>query len=235
MRKFLFIILAFFIVKSSLAFNEEDTRVRMRSQDLLVFDFFIDFWDNVPDDMGLNFFNRGFNYAYMHDIPIGFSRFAVAPGLGFTSHNMYSDNWYKYSDGKYNFEPIYDDFYYDKNKININYINIPVELRYRIMPSEKMKNTFRMAIGARLGYMIQAHTKYEGDYYVNNESEDIRDVKFKEHNLNNIEDWQYGIMGRIGYGDSINLMVYYPLNDIFKENKSEDFNLISFGVSFVLL
>ncbi len=226
---FIFFIAGFFLITNSL-FADED-KIKMRPQDRLIFDIFIDLWQDVPDDMDLIILNRGINVALFQDFPLGYSNFGIATGLSFTTHNMYSDHWYKYCrdiDG-FDFEKIDED--YNNNKISINYIDIPLEFRYRTRPSKEIPHTFRIAIGAKFGYMIQAHTKYRGDYSYNNEY--TREVKFKEHNLGNIENWRYGILARIGYS-FINITAYYPLTGIFKDNTAADMRPVSLGVSFTI-
>ncbi len=234
MKKTIILLTAVFFIASNNLFADDD-RIKMRLQDRLIFDIFIDIWQNSPEEMDLKFFNRGINVALLQDFPIGYSNFAIAAGLSFSGHNMYSDHWYRYSheDDNFDFEKIYDDLDYRNNKININYIDIPLEFRYRTRPSREIPHPFRITIGAKFGYMIQAKTKYSGDWYSSADNGEMREVKFKEINVGNIESWRYGIMCRIGYG-FVNLTAYYPLSEIFEGNTVEDMIPVSLGISFTI-
>ena len=237
MKKILLLLITFSFLTSHL-FADED-KVRMRPRDRFIFDMFIDVWQNTPEKMDLEIFNRGVNIALLQDFPLGYSNFSIATGLSFTSHNLYSDHFYKYSidDNGYDFEPIDEELSYDNNKISLNYIDVPVEFRFRTRPSRDMPHPFRVAVGAKFGYKVQAHTKYEGEYYLDdnnaNNALETREVKFKEHNLSNIESWRYGIMARIGYG-YFNITGYYPLTNIFESNSGEEMRPISIGLSFII-
>ncbi len=233
MKKILPLFLILLFIANSLF--ADDDRVRMRPQDRFIFDAFFDIWQDVPDGMDLEFYNRGINISLFRDYPLGYSNFSIAPGINFSSHNMYSDHWFKYDDGKFDFISIKEKgLSYDNNKISLNYIDIPVEFRYRTRPHRDMPHPFRISVGAKLGYLIQAHTKYVGDVYLdNNGSENTRETKIKEYNLNNIESWRYGLTARIGYG-YVNIIGYYPLNRIFKDNLGKDMYPISIGASFII-
>jgi len=235
MKTYLILFIAGFILFSESLFANE-YRVRMRPQDRLIFDVFLDIWQDTPDEIDLEIFNRGVNIALVYDYPIGYSNFSVASGISFTSHNMYSDHWYSYSselDG-YKFIKIDEQLSYSNNKISLNYIDLPVEFRFRTTPTRDFPHTFRVALGAKLGFLVQSHTKYVGDYFVeNDENNNIRSIRYKEHSLDNIEDWRYGIMARIGYGN-VNITAYYPLTGIFKHNNFTDMRPISIGLSFII-
>ncbi len=229
-----FLIISFFILSNSLLADDND-RIKMRPQDQFIFDAFIDNWLNTPDEIDLKFFNRGINVSLFFDYPLGYSNFGIAPGISFSSHNMYSDHYYKYSpeiEG-YDFSKIDESLDYRNNKISLNYIDIPLEFRYRTRRTRDLPHTFRIAVGAKVGYLVQAHTKYSGDIYVDNGNNDTRSIKMKEHKLNNIEDWRYGIIARIGYGH-FNITTYYPLTGVFKDNTGKDMQPFSIGLSFVI-
>ena len=213
---------------------------RMHPTDRFIVTPFTDLWQNSPDNMDLRTIQRGVNISLLQDMSLGRSNFSIAAGLGFTSHNLYSDHFYLFdpTNEQYDFFPITAD--YDKNKLSLNYLNVPVQVRFR---SRELNNTFRLYAGIKVGYLINAHTKYDGEMRYPNfdticDGEldllwGTRTRKFKEHDLNNLYDWHISLTAMIGYG-RVNFQMYYPLNDMFKDNPVEEMLPISLGLSVIL-
>ncbi len=216
---------------------------RMHPTDRFMVTLFTDVWQDTPDGMDLNTIQRGVSIEAMQDMPLGRSNFSVAAGLGFTSHNLYSDHRYLYNpqEDAHDFYPIQLD--YDKNKISLNYIDVPVQFRFR---SRDLERTFRLYAGVRAGYLINAHTKYEGKAYfaepggiqfspyAPHDMDAVpRTTKIKEHKLKNINDFRIGIAAMIGYG-RFNVHFSYPLTDLFEDNSAEEMRPISLGLTLIL-
>ncbi len=219
---------------------------RMHPTDRFIVTLFTDIWQDVPENMDLKTIQRGISINAMQDMPLGRSNFSVAAGLGFTSHNMYSDHRYLFNalEDKHDFYPISLD--YDKNKISLNYIDIPVQFRFR---SRETDRPFRLYAGMKAGYLVNAHTKYEGEaYFVDpagiqfpdlpdffDDVEDLlkRTTKVKEHKLENITSYRIGLTAMVGYG-RVNFHFYYPLTQIFEDNSAEDMRPISLGINLIL-
>ena len=202
---------------------------RMRPKDRLIFGLFTDVWSNLPGDMETKAINRGVTIDYLQDFPISTSNFSFAVGLGFASHNIYSDHSfavdYNEDDFVYNFIPINPQLDYDNNKLSLNYLNIPIEIRFR---TRNTPQTFRIHAGVKAGLLIDAHTKYVGEVTPNG-----REIKLKEGKLDNIQSFMFGFHGRIGYG-RINLNTFVNLTDIFEGNNAQDASLVSLGLSFII-
>ncbi|MFO7873867.1 MAG: porin family protein [Bacteroidales bacterium] len=213
---------------------------RMHPTDRFIVTPFTDLWQNSPDNMELKTIQRGVNIILLQDMPLGRSNFSIAAGLGFTSHNLYSDQWYRFHpiEGQYDFYPAPED--YEKNKLSLNYVDIPVQIRFR---TRELNSTFRLYAGIKVGYLINAHTKFEGkvryfDHDILDETEFAlpfasRTTKFKEHDLNNLYDWHISLTAMIGYG-RVNFQMYYPLNDMFKDNPAEEMLPISLGLAVIV-
>ncbi len=191
---------------------------RMHPTDRFMVTLFTDVWQDTPDGMDLKTIQRGVSIEAMQDMPLGRSNFSVAAGLGFTSHNLYSDHRYLYNlqEDIHDFYPIQLD--YDKNKISLNYIDVPVQFRFR---SRDLERTFRLYAGVRAGYLVNAHTKYEGKAYFAEPGgiqfspeapHDMyavpRTTKIKEHKLENINDFRIGLTAMVGYG---RINVHFPI------------------------
>lgn len=238
--KRLFVVLAVLTITASSTFAQEEF-ITGRS-DRLIIDLFTDIWSNTPVDMEMNTINRGVNISMMQDFRLGSSSISVATGLGFASHNLYSDHFFEFvtmywsstfpQPGTFDFYKI-DDSYGEvkKNKISLNYLNIPLELRYR---NNSLPHTFRITAGVRAGYLVNAHTK---THIVNDDgvfgAGFQKEWKYKEHKLGNIEKFQFGVTGRIGYG-RVNLNAYLPLTNVFKGNSVTDMKPFSVGLTFIV-
>ncbi len=242
-RSFLLILIALICTGQTLKAFEP---TRMYPTDRFIVTLFSDIWQDVPETMELKTIQRGVSISALQDMPLGRSNFSIAAGLEFSSHNMYSDNRYLFSatSDQFDFYPIHTG--YDKNKISLNYIDVPVQLRLR---SRDLNRTFRLYAGMKAGYLINAHTKYVGkqtfygygDIYTPLDGADYyqgfpvteRTTKLKEHKLKNIQKYRIGLTAMVGYG-SVNFHVFYPLTKVFEDNNAGDMAPLSLGLSLIL-
>lgn len=239
MKRFFIFLTATWLLAGT-AFAQDDL-LRGRS-DRFMIDLFTDIWSNAPENMDMNTINRGINITMMQEFRLGNSPISFATGLGIASHNLYSDHFFGYAPifwsstypqpGAFDFSPIDEsNAELKKNKLNLNYLNIPLELRYR---NNNLPHTFRITAGVRAGYLVNAHTKThikydDGILWQTSQTE----FKLKEHKLGNLEKFQFGLSGRIGYG-RINLNAYLPLTKIFKDNSVTDMKPFSLGLTFII-
>ncbi len=203
------------------------TPPRMHPTDRFMLTLFSDIWQDEPEGMDLKSLQRGISIQAMQDMPLGRSMFSVAAGLGFTSHNLYSDHRYFFipATDRFDFLPISDD--YDKNKLSLNYLDLPVEFRFRTRDQDRR---FRLYTGLKLGYLVNAHTKYVGKV---THPWGERSTKLKEHKLDNIRKYRIGLTAMLGYR-SANIHLYYPLTSLFEDNGAEDMSAISLGITLIL-
>ncbi len=219
-------ILIFTVLTLIFAVSFAQDPTKMRPQDRFILGVFSDVWTDLPGDMNTNTINRGMSIEYIQEFPISTSNFSIAAGLGFSSHNLYSDNWYTRTDDSHDFMQIPDNIESNINKLSLNYLNVPVEFRFRTRNTSK---TFRIHAGVKGGLLVNAHTKYTG------ESEfDDRETKRKEGKLDNIETFLLGFHGRIGYG-RFNLNTFIPITSIFEGNNAQNASFMSIGLSFIIL
>lgn len=216
---------------------------KMKSRDRLIVELTHDNWLKKPDYIETKWFSRGFNAFMMWDIPMLKSGvISIAPGLGISNTNVFNNvliqNSLTDDSTHFNIIPtkvanlttadIADsvELKYSKNKLAVSSIDIPLELRFRTNPSKG--KPFKIAVGARVGYVINAHTKYKGeDYRYGNQ----RGVTLKEAPALNINRFKYGVTGRIGYGN-FNLFAFYSLSKLFKTSIAPEITPISVGISF---
>jgi hypothetical protein len=207
------------------------------NKDVFLFDLYTDLWQDVPSNVKVREINQGVNAYFMLNRPIKTTNFSLAFGIGVSSHNFYSDaipilgrNALNQLDGTTTLVTLGN--YYTKavnysiNKVNVTYIDIPLELRFKTR--EDRKKRINISAGFKIGYNISNHSKYKGDDVIE-ETDD--QVIIKKSNIKNISDWNYGIVGRLGYGN-LRFMVYYSLSKLFDENKGPQMYPISIGITF---
>ena len=203
---------------------------KVDSRDRFVIELAHDNWLNTPDGLKTRWFNRGFNFHFMYDIPIGKSKnVSIAPGIGLSNANVYHNSFLNTTADTAYFTTIPDSIDYKKGKTKLatTFLDIPIELRFRTNPNEKGKS-FKVALGFRVGYLLSASSKYQGDDIWFNTGETTR---VKQKRLPSINKFKYGPTFRIGYG-SINLWGYYSLGTLFQADKGPGIQPFSVGVSF---
>ena len=191
-------------------------------QDRLILNLNWDNWVNASSGVEVKGFrSRGFSFLLMNEKILGQGTSAVAFGLGFSSQNVHSNAFPSYNaDKTYTYlSPLTND--YDLNKLSVNYIDAAFEIRFRTHENSSHKR-FKFTVGIKGGVLVQSHTKYEDD-----------NGKFKTYHIKNLNDFQYGLTSRIGYGHW-GISGYYSLMDLFEKGKGPDVVPVSIGLSFAL-
>lgn len=192
--------------------------------DLFHVDLTWDYLLGMPASVKQQFYGRGVNLGLMFDQPLNKrSNVSLALGVGFQSHNYYTDAIVVTDDSLQvsNFQAQIASVK-SKGKLSLNYVDVPFELRFRTNPN---KNDFRwkFALGAKVGYLIQVHDKIIND----------AGIKVKYYNYPNINQWRYGVTARVGYG-SVMLSGFYSLSELFSPtNTNQHINALTLGISIV--
>lgn len=159
---------------------------------------------NTPDELEQGTWSNSHSLSLMQDYVFGRSKFGFAFGLTYTSVN-YKNNLrivLDESTGNAEFNIMPESVEYDENKLNIKYVELPLELRFRSKPNVK-GNYFRLYLGAKFGVRFDAYSHFEdGDYEVS------------YHHPEALNRFRFGPYARIGYG-IISLYGYYQLTDVF--------------------
>jgi hypothetical protein len=90
------------------------------------------------------------------------------------------------------------------------YIDVPVELRWSLKPEDPARS-FKIAVGGRVGYLLNAHTKIK--YKEDGDFKKLRNTQI--YNLNRL---RYSIFMKV-YVGNFGLFGYYNLNTWFKDEK----------------
>ncbi|MDQ3395615.1 MAG: PorT family protein [Bacteroidota bacterium] len=190
--------------------------------------FALSFLRDAPEDMKLGWWkSRSVDIYYILDLPLGNSRFTFNPGIGLGIERfgfMRPVAFDRISEQEVQIVNI-DALNPSKSLLNANYLDIPLELKYHF--GATMYSGFNIAVGGRVGYLIDAKTKV-------NYEENGSAIKLKTKDDFNLNKLRYGVTARVGLG-RFNLFYYQNLSPLFKSNQgpsSTDMYHFKAGISF---
>jgi hypothetical protein len=167
-------------------------------------------------------FNRELNIALMYDIPLQNTNFSLAAGLGISSSNIFLKDQVLDLTSITSTPNFQSSDVYKKFKLSTNYLEIPLEIRYRQVPENANKG-FKVGLGLKVGNLVNVHTR---SVQTINNSKHIE----KESNKSLFNTWRFAGTARIGYG---NFALYgtYTLTSMFKETGTYDIRPFSIGLA----
>jgi hypothetical protein len=117
---------------------------------------------------------------------------------------------------------------YQKTKLATSTFTVPLmfqlNLREKNGRTGRSQSGFTIGAGGFVGYRLASWTKLK--YY--EEGNTYKDKNSGSYNLN---DWQYGLQGVVGY-HSLLFFAKYNLNELFREGQGPQAQTLSFGVRF---
>jgi hypothetical protein len=183
--------------------------------------------NNKPSGVSQNSFSTGVSAGFLRDFPINKNRtFAIAPGLGL-SYNNYKENLIVNNiNDEFVYSTIPANIEYDKNKLALYFVDLPIELRWRT--STFNSHIFwRIYTGFKFSYLVFSQSRYV------DAKEDL-----SIYNNPNINKFQYGCYISLGR-NTFNFYAYYGLQNIFKngtiDNKPLNMNTFNLGMIFYIL
>jgi hypothetical protein len=208
-----------------LAFSQEKTKPVIGAQTIkrvsVGVAIYQDFWFNWPAGMNVRAINQGASAFATYNVPLGKGPMSFAIGAGIGCHNLYSNTTINnIRADTITFTPIPDTVSYKKSKLGLTYLDFPIELRF------KAKSKFNVALGIKLGYLLDAKTKYKGD----NENGD--QIIQKNKKVNAVDKFRFGPTLRIGY-DWVQVYAYYSVTKVFDKGIGPDLYPFSVGVCFM--
>lgn len=155
----------------------------------------------------------GFTFQLMWDQPIKKSPVALAVGVGVSNDNYFINRQVTRDATN---STVFADFpdAYKRYKLSTTHIEIPVELRFRVQPERR--NTFKINLGFKVGYLLGAKTKYVGAGY--NYGVYTDKVKIKEYNIPGIDYFKYGVYMRLAYS-RYGVTAGYQLSEVFRNGR----------------
>lgn len=207
---------------------------KMPKKEMLLVNLNFDSWLNHPSHISPKWFtSRGVDVALLYDYVLGKSNLSVAGGVGFNSHNVHMEGFptvYNTTDGET--YTLLDTAFFagreiDVNKLSTNFVDIPLEVRFRSKPHRNGKR-IAASIGFKFGFLVQSHTKTETveDYTVNGVNIGER---FKTYDIENLTFFRYGLTARVGYANFY-LNFFYSLTPLFEDGRGTEATPISIGI-----
>lgn len=224
------------------SYAQKPSAESIRKRLSLGFGVYNDFWMKVPDSINPRAINQGVDVFVHYNFPMdkkGHLAFFIGGGLG--AHNFYSQALLGV--GEYNVygKPLIDDadrqgesYFYNapakigangitvkKSKLSITYVDVPFGFQY------KATNKIHGTLGFKVGWSINAHTKYKGSDLAGSGLQ----VKEKSLTLRNIDNFHYGPYAVIGY-KWFGASVFYQLSTTFDKDLGPKIYPISVGLVF---
>ncbi|GGF19422.1 porin family protein [Echinicola rosea] len=239
-------ILFVFVLPLSVYAQKKEAINPLKGRPDLKGDLFLDFGFNMltnndAAEMSRRFFpSKTVNIYFQRPINLGEkSGFTLNPGIGFGLDKLaFKNDLMLVNDPDkgtnasklVEVEDVYGEgISVNKNTTALNYIDVPIELRYHFNRSDYQQG-FRIALGGKVGVLYEAHTK------VKYTDADGLEQKVKTSGDLGLNKFRYGVYTRVGLG-GFNLWAYYGLNEVFKtgqgpyETEAKQFN---FGMSVAL-
>lgn len=170
------------------------------------------------DNFDLRGINQGVSVYSMFNFEFENTPHFASIGIGYTGHNFYMKDALlstPYGDVAEFEDVIYD---YKRSKINTNYIDIPVEVSFKIM------DQFKVSAGFKFGILASGKSKYIGEIY-----NDDKTWRLKCGKINNLEKYVYSVTLRAAY-KSVHLFMAYQFSDTFKNGTGPSIKPFSIGI-----
>ena len=192
-------------------------------------DVFTDIWQGAPDDIDLRTIHQGATAFGMFNFQLGEGLTSFSVGLGIRNHNMYSNSRIdNIKADTIHFTAVPNDVVYKKSKVNLVYLDLPVEFKIRF------ESGFKLTVGFKAGWSIDSKEKYKGDRYEEYHGSQFNGqrvgVMEKTKDIRHVETFSYGPTFRIGY-KFVSLYGYYQISDVFKRNLGPAMHPISIGLT----
>lgn len=220
-KNLLILIFMPFLAQASTGIDSTDSTVPgMPVNDGLFFNLTLENLREVSPDIDIKTFrSRGFEIGYIYPLQLPDETLGLGIGLQLSFQNIHSNlfSWELDSAGNAS-DFLADNEKYKKNKLGNTYLEVPFELRFKTRPGLD-EQSFKISAGFKTGYLLSSYTKFK------DEESKYRFV------VDNIEDFRYGLTGRIGYG-RLCLYGFYGLNDVFKKDEGIPVQPYSIGVTY---
>ena len=211
----LFVLLFLFASLSQAQLISERTQGKV----IIGADIFTDFSTGKKyDNFDLRSINQGVSVYSMFNFKFENTPQSAAVGVGYTGHNYYMKGTYlrnPYADATEFVNVPHD---YKISKINVNYIDIPIEASFRFM------DKFKLTAGFKFGILTGGKSKYVGELL-----DDDKTLRLKANRINNLEKYVYSVTLRAAYR-SVHVFMSYQFSDTFKNGLGPSIKPFSIGI-----
>ncbi|SFT63871.1 Outer membrane protein beta-barrel domain-containing protein [Lishizhenia tianjinensis] len=205
-------------------FSNYDT-TKLRKYDRLIVDILYNDWQGDRSPLKSPWSSIGFNVNVMFDVPFTKANtIGLGWGVAFSHYNNRTPIGFEsnYTEGSTTTFPLIFPNNLDWSKYNANYIEIPLELRFRT----KGYQHFKFFVGGKIGYQLNAYTKTK-------ETIQGKSYKFKNYNFPDRNPRRYGLTARVGIRNWSVYAAYY-FSGLFTHENSVQLSPITAGISIAL-
>ena len=230
------IVLALLVLTSSTAFAQKKkdwSKVDLnQAGDHFMIQLSSDHWSGVPDSISnhIKGFSRGLNIYVMTNKPFKTDpRWSVAFGIGIGSSSMSFKKMavdLKSPGAVLPFRNLDSLDHFKKYKLVTAFLEAPVELRYTFNP-EKQNKSWKIALGAKVGTMLNAHTK--GKTLLNKDGATINSYSAKENKKVFFNTTRVSGTVRVGIGN-FSLFSSYQLTSLLKDGAGAEMHPYQIGL-----
>ncbi len=234
MKKIIVVIVSVFMLAQANAQMGKKTMKRLgKANDHFMIQLAADNWLGKPDSIKTKSIGKGANIYFMINFPFKTNKnFSIAAGAGFGTSGILLDKQSTdvSSTGTqlvFTNLDIANVNRFKKFKVATTYLEIPVELRYTVNP-DNVDKSLKFAIGAKVGTLLDAHTKAKtlqnsGGQTVNDYTSKVKQKRF----FNNS---RIAVTARVGWGH-FSVFGQYQVTTLFKENSGPKINPMSIGIA----
>ncbi|HTD94508.1 MAG TPA: outer membrane beta-barrel protein [Chitinophagaceae bacterium] len=188
-------------------------------------------WAGKPDSITTRGFSKSINVYFMFDFPFKSNpKLSMAFGPGIASDNIQFSKTYvgiKENATTIQFTDQSDTNHFKRSKLVTTYLEAPVEFRFTADPVNSGKS-FKFAIGAKVGTMINAHTRNKSLETASGQT--INDYSMKESSKKFFNTTRLVGTARVGMGH-FSLYGSYQITTLFKEGFAADIRPYSIGLT----
>ena len=217
------VLLSFFIFSSVFVFSQEEQKTTVDSlyrEDQIYATLSLNLVQNRPAGFSQHSLSSGITVGFLRDMPFNKKRtWAFAAGLGYSYNNL--KNNIKI-DNVESINTYTIDNTFDKNKLVLHHLEVPIEIRWRNSTFESHK-FWRIYTGFKVSYLFADKAVFKSN---------TEDITIRSNNdLSKIKYATYLSVGN----NTGNIYLQYSLTPIFEDVKLNDkkLELSSFNIGFV--
>jgi Outer membrane protein beta-barrel domain len=237
MKKIFLLSLSFLLITSLFAQNPDPTKKKQtinlsgRANDHFLLQLGYTGWAGKPDSISPSGFSKSINVYFMFDFPFKTNpKLSMAFGPGISTDNIIFKKTFvgiKENSTVFQIRNDADTMHFKRTKLVTAYLEAPIEFRYTANPMNS-DNSFKFALGVKVGTMINAHTRNK-DLEDKNETS-INPYIMKESSKRFFNTTRLSAQARVGLGH-LSLYGSYQITTLLKDGAGAEIRPYSIGIT----
>lgn len=202
-----------------------------RPNDHFMFQLGYEGWAQKPDSAKTKGLSRTLAIYFMWDMPFKTDpRFSVGIGVGVSGSSVYFNKTEVLINAltpTLQFNDVSNTNHFKRYKLSYNYLEVPLELRFSSNPENDNKS-LKFALGAKVGTLINVHTK--GKILLDANDKIVNDYKEKINSKRYFENLRLAGTARVGLGH-FGLFGSYQVNNFIKSSAGPNIRPFTIGLT----